>query len=332
MFGRFALLGILGAIYHQRGAAYWASAPGRRMARDIARLVYTNIFFVATLSIVATKWELFWLHIAVAAIAIPMYAARGWRPALAVAAGDWGIAGNAAAAEYLARAIASLLFLAGWWNILAPTPALNFHDHPATAAMFTLGVWLFILRKEFVSPSLKETTFFKLTTAMIAGPCFALLVWWRVTPIIAAGHLAVVTAPAGTTLNDVIVAAKAVSAERTTAVGDFSETAAWHAADRSWPRGRRLEVGVPTRARVDAGVKLANDMPCRVVVSGPAGSTVTVGLFDRGLGPAGGWAQTETVTVGKPIDLTYLGLRPAEVWVDGDPANAVRVKFDRGVR
>lgn len=329
MFGRFAVLAALAAVYQNHGAAYWASAPGRRMARDVSRLVFTNLFFVAALSLVAAWGEFFWLHMVVAVIAIPMYVARGWRPALAVAAGDWGIEGNAKAAEYLARAVASLVFLIGWWNLLAPTPALNFHAHPATAALFTLGVWLFILRKEFVSPSLKEARFFKWCVAGVAGPCFALLVWWRIAPIVAAGHLAVVTAPAGTVMNDAVAAIRAAAAERTSAVGDFSETAAWHAADRSWPRGRRVEVSVPAGRRVDAGVKLANDMPCRVTVTGPAGSTVTVGLFDRSVGT---YVQAETVLAGKPIDLHYLGLNPVEVWVDANPAAATRVLFDRGVR
>lgn len=329
MFGRFAILGVLAAVYSRHGAAYWASAPGRRMARDIARLVYTNAFFVVALSIVATKWEVFWLHMVVAAIAIPMYIARGWRPAIAVAAGDWGLTGGPQAAEYLARAIASLLFLAGWWNLLAPTPALDFHHHPVAAAFFTLGVWLFILRKEFVSPSLKATPFFKWTTALVTGAAFLVLLVSRAVPIVGAVVAHFAAAPAGTTAADARLAAQTVGAERSALVANAAETAAYHMASISWPPSRMVEVAVPAGVRVDAGVKLANDMPARVTVTGPAGATVTVGLFDRSVGT---YVQAETVTVGKPIDLHYLGLRPVEVWVDGDPANAVRVLFDRGVR
>lgn len=332
MFGRLLVIVLLGAFAQARGQAYMASPAGQRLSRNVARLVFFNAAFLVLLSLVAMWWGWFWLHVGVAFIAVPMYLSQAWRPLLATTLADWGISGDTRVTEYIARAIASFLFLLGWWNMLAPEPALNFHAHPEVAVLFSLGVMLFILRKEFVSPSLKETRFFKWSAAMIAGPCFVLLVWWRVTPIIAAGHLAVVTAPAGTIMNDAVAAVRAAAAERTSAVGDFSETADWHAADRSWPRGRRVEIAVSAATRVDASVKLANDMPVRVVATGPAGSTVTVGLFDRGLGTTGGWAQVQPVTVGKPIDLWYLGLRTVEVWVDGDPRSATRVLFDRGVR
>lgn len=280
------------------------------------------------MSALAVYGDFFWLHLVAFGLAATVCAMRGLRVGLATAAAEWGLTGSSRlpVTEALARGLGSALFLLGWWNLLAPF--LRFHDHPVAAAGFSFAVVLFILRKEFVSASLKAEPFFKRSAALVAAPCFVALVWWAAAPHLTAAKTAIAGAPAGTTLADVAVAAQAAAAERTALTATAAARAAYHVADLSWPRGRRVEVAVPAAGHVNASVKLANDMPVRVTATGPAGSAVMVGLWDRA---AASYALQKRVEVGTPANIRHLGLNVVEVWVDGGGA-PTRVLFDRGVR